>query len=143
MRLFIAAAVSSLIILSSPLFAEARGGHSGGSVGTVRSYVKRDGTVVAAHYRTAPDARLDNNLSYRGRSTLRGDIPQTVGAIPQTTGVIPQAAISDVAPEAGLTPIKAAELSDGPGIHRHHVSCPTEKKIGGGTDPYNTFCLIN
>ncbi len=33
---------------------------------SVRGYVKRDGTYVMPHFRTAPDGIRSNNLNYRG-----------------------------------------------------------------------------
>jgi hypothetical protein len=60
--------------------AEARGGRGGGggSIVSVRSYVTKNGTYVAPHYRSRADDILSNNLSYRGSAsgyTYRGSVP--------------------------------------------------------------------
>jgi hypothetical protein len=142
MRLFALAAASGLLLLIGSLAAEARGSHGSGSIGVVRGYVKRDGTVVAAHYRTAPDGRLDNNLGYRGRSPLRGVIPQTVETPAPAAEASLLTGTATVVSEAGPAASEATAMPEEPGIHRHHVSCPNERMVGS-TDPYNSFCLIN
>jgi hypothetical protein len=56
----------SLILLQSLSFAGGRGASSG-TVG-VHGYVKKDGTYVAPHNRSAPDGNLNNNWSSQGNS---------------------------------------------------------------------------
>jgi hypothetical protein len=142
MRVLLLTAASSFVVLASLAVAEARGGRVSGGLVAVRSSVRSDGTVVAAHYRTAPDGRLDNNLSYRGKSPLRGVIPQTDKTTSSAAGAPVQTAVTGVAAEGTLAPLEAMVTPEEPSVHRHHVACPTEKMVGG-TDPYNVFCQIN
>jgi hypothetical protein len=44
----------------------ARGARGGGGSVSVRGYVRKDGTYVAPHYRSAPDGNFDNNWSTKG-----------------------------------------------------------------------------
>ena len=142
MHRLVLAGISGLLILTGSVVAEARAFRLGGSLGVVRSYTRSNGTVVAAHYRTAPDGRLDNNLSYRGKSTLRSVIPQTVIKSLPTVGAPIQTASADAALTVAPAPIEAVAMPAVPEVHRHHVACSNEKSVGG-TDPYNTFCMIN
>ena len=63
LALFAALAVGTSV-LSFAMLAHARGG-SGGAV-HVRGYIRKDGTYVAPHYRSAPDGSLQNNWSTKG-----------------------------------------------------------------------------
>ena len=103
--------------------AEARGGRGGGggSVVSVRSYVTKNGTYVAPHYRTKADGILSNNLSYRG------------GASSYTY--------------QGLVPLASTDPLDVPAATVVAVSQPTAPRVAipwcSGSTVVGGFCVLN
>jgi hypothetical protein len=57
--------ILSLFLLLSVFVWDSLGAAKGGSV-SVRGYVRKDGTYVAPHYRSAPDGNFYNNWSTKG-----------------------------------------------------------------------------
>jgi hypothetical protein len=57
-------ALAALLLLSDISMAGGKG--SGGGTVTVRGYVRKDGTYVAPHHRTAPDGNFQNNWGTQG-----------------------------------------------------------------------------
>lgn len=99
MRYPLAHLFAIFILLTYPLFAQ-KGGRSGRSTGSstsVRGYVRKDGTYVAPHHRSAPDGNFQNNWStsgninpYTGVEGTRVTPPPKPGLSPGSTFLVPE-----------------------------------------------------
>lgn len=63
-KLLILLGIVASLLFSAEVFARNQGG--GGGHVHVNGYVRKDGTYVQPHYRTAPDSIKTNNWSYSG-----------------------------------------------------------------------------
>lgn len=115
MQIFRPLLLALLIVLSAvDALAGGRGG-SGGAV-AVRGYVRKDGTYVPPHYRSAPDGNFSNNWSTVGNvnpyTGEEGKLTQPPARAIETTPTLPSIYRYD--PPKGITTDPALELAPRP-----------------------------